>query len=55
MPDEDTTREVLRRAGLLANVPPPRQLRPSEAKVGEARTEASLGRSLSDYVIEGRT
>ena len=55
MPDEDTTREVLRRAGLLAKVPPPRQLRPSEAKVGEARTEASLGRSLSDYVIEGRT
>lgn len=55
MPDEDTTREVLRRAGLLAKVPPPRQLRPSEAKVGEARSEASVGRSLSDYVTEGRT
>ena len=55
MSDEGTTRDVLRRAGLLAKVPLPRQLRPSEAKVGEARREASMGRSLSDYVIEGRT
>lgn len=48
-------RARLRRAGLLAETRPlPRGSAPSPERLAEARRRAAKGKSLSDYVSEGR-
>jgi hypothetical protein len=47
-------RDRLQKAGLLAVVPAARHPRPTDGDVSRARREAGQGRSLTDYVVEGR-
>jgi hypothetical protein len=50
----ERVRERLARAGLLADLPPYRGVRPSREDVAEASREAAKGRPLSDYVSDIR-
>jgi prevent-host-death family protein len=55
--EQDTTddaRQRLAEAGLLANVESLPDVRPARNAVAAARRKAGQGRSLSEYVIEGR-
>jgi hypothetical protein len=47
-------RDRLHKSGLLAVLPVPRHPRPKVGDVSRARREAGQGRSLTDYVVEGR-
>ena len=51
--ERDRLRERLAAAGLLVPPGPPRD-RPDAAAVAKARKAAGKGKSLVDYVIEGR-
>jgi len=50
----DDARQRLAEAGLLADVESLPDVRPARDAVAAARREAGRGRSLSEYVIEGR-
>lgn len=52
--EAERMRERFRRAGLLQEWPPIDGDRPSREELEKARTEAGQGKSLSEYVIEGR-
>lgn len=52
--ETERLRAKLRRAGLLAEEPGRRVPRPDPGAVDRARAEAGRGRSLSDFVSEGR-